>query len=183
MTSDFVKGMVISYKGDPHVVLEKEFYKPGKGGAFNKTKLRNIKTGSVQNVTFKSDEKVEELDVEKKTMNFLYLNGASAVFMDPTTYDQVEVDLEKIPDGADFLHADGHYIFMFYDGDVISVELPLKLALIVKDTTDAVKGNTSTNATKEAELETGLKIQVPLFINTGDKVAVNTDAKSYVSKA
>jgi elongation factor P len=183
LTSDITKNMVIDYKGEPYIVLEKEFYKPGKGGAFNRTKLRNIRTGSVLNITFKSNEKVESLDVNRKTMNFLYMDGEKAVFMNPTDYEQIEVNLDLIQGRTDYLHADGHYVFMFLDDEVISVEIPAKLTLEVIDTTDAVKGNTTTNATKEAILETGVKVQVPLFIAVGEKIMVNTDSNSYTSKA
>lgn len=183
LTSDISKNMVIDYKGEPYIVLEKEFYKPGKGGAFNRTKLRNIKTGSVLNITFKSNEKVEELDVQRLTMNYLYLDGNKAIFMNPETYEQIEVSLDLIQGGTNYLHTEGHYVFMFLDDEVISVEIPQKLTLEVVDTTDAVKGNTATNATKEAVLETGCKVQVPLFIVNGDKIMVNTESNSYTSKA
>jgi len=181
-TSELRRGMIIAFNNEPHFLIEKEFYSPGKGGAFTRTKLKNIKTGKIINNVFKSGEKVDELDVETKTMQFLYEDGKDAYFMDPVTFEQLSVNLEMVDHGKEFLHTEGKYILIVFEGNAISVQLPGKISLIVEQTSDAVKGNTSGNATKEAILETGYKAYVPLFIKQGEKVVINTETGLYVSK-
>ena len=181
-TSELRRGMIISFNNVPHLLIEKEFYSPGKGGAFTRTKLKNIQSGKIVNNVFKSGEKVDELDIETKTMQFLYSDEKEAYFMDPETFEQLSVELEMIDHGTAFLHTEGKYILIIFEGKAISVQLPSKLALIVNETSDAVKGNTSGNATKEAILETGYKAYVPLFIKQGEKVIINTENGTYVSK-
>jgi elongation factor P len=181
-TSELRRGMIIDFNNAPHLLIEKEFYSPGKGGAFTRTKLKNIQTGKIVNNVFKSAEKVDELDVDTKTMQFLYSDDKEAYFMDPQTFDQLSVELEMIDHGKDFLHTEGKYILIIFEGRAISVQLPSKLGLKVVETSDAVKGNTSGNATKEAILETGYKAYVPLFIRQGEKVVINTETGLYVSK-
>ena len=181
-TSELTRGMIISYNNEPHLLIEKEFYSPGKGGAFTRTKLKNIKTGKIVNQVFKSNEKVDELEVDTKTMQYLYADEKDAYFMDPVSFDQISVPLDMIDRGTDFLHAEGKYILIIFEGVAISVQLPGKIALIVNETSDAVKGNTSGNATKEAILETGAKVYVPLFIKQGEKVLINTETGLYDSK-
>jgi len=181
-TSELTRGMIILYNNDPYLLIEKEFYSPGKGGAFTRTKLKNIKTGKIVNQVFKSNEKVDQLEVDTKTMQYLYNDGSDAYFMDPESFEQLNVGLEMIDRGTDFLHTDGKYIILIYEGQAISVQLPSKITLVVTETADAVKGNTSGNATKEAILETGAKVQVPLFIRQDEKVIINTETGLYVSK-
>lgn len=181
-TTELYRGMIIKFNGEPHVLIEKEFYSPGKGGAFNRVRLKSIKTGKFFNTVFKSGEKVEELEVETKNMQYVYIDGNSAVFMDPETYEQVYVNMDRIPNGTDYLHSEAKYIMTVYEGEVIYVQLPQKIALQVVETTDAVKGNTVNNAMKEAVLETGAKVHVPMFIKNGDKIIVNTESGNYFSK-
>jgi len=181
-TNELRRGMIISYNGEPHLLIEKEFYSPGKGAAFTRTKLKNVQTGKIVNQVFKSGEKVDELDIETKTMQFLYADDTDAYFMDPISFDQINVALDMIDKGTAFLHPDGKYILIVFEGKAISVQLPSKIGLIVTETSDANKGNTSGNATKDAILETGYKAQVPLFIKQGEKVIINTETCLYVSK-
>ena len=181
-TSDLRRGMIIAYNNEPHILIEKEFYSPGKGGSFTRTKLKNVKTGKIVNNVFKSGDKVDELDIETKTMQFLYADEKDAYFMDPESFDQLSVEIAMIDHGLGFLHTEGKYIVITYEGNAISVQLPGKIALLVTETSDATKGNTSGNATKEAILETGFKAFVPLFIKQGDKVIINTETGSYFSK-
>lgn len=182
LTSNITRGMIIMFNNAPHIILEKEFYSPGKGGAFNRTKLKNILNGKIISNVFKSGEKVDELDTETKTMQYLYYDDKDAYFMDPVTFDQISIPLDMIDGRTNWLHENGKYIVIMYDGQAISVQLPSKITLEVTETSDAVKGNTSGSATKEAILETGVKIQVPLFIKIGEKVVVNTDTQTYFSK-
>jgi elongation factor P len=181
-TNDIYKGMIINYNNEPHVVVEKEFYKPGKGGSFTKTKMQNIRTTKYVNIVYKSGEKIDELEVQTKSMQFMYLEGTRAYFMDPQTFEQIDIPLESVPGGTDYLHESGNYIMTFYEGTVIYVQVPAKLTLNVTETPDAVKGDTATNAYKDAILETGVKVQVPLFIKNGDRIIINTETNSYYSK-
>lgn len=181
-TTELRRGMIILHNNEPHILLDREFYSPGKGGAFNRVKLKNIRTGKIINDVFKSGEKVNELDIETKSMIFTYLEGQQANFMDPETYDQLSVPLDRIPEGTAFLHTETKYIMSFYNGDVIYVQLPQKITLAVTETTDATKGNTVNNATKEATVETGYKLHVPMFIKNGDKIIINTETGTYFSK-
>lgn len=181
-TTELTRGMIIEFNKEPHILIEKEFYSPGKGGAFNRVRLKSIKTGKIFNHVFRSGEKVEELDIESKTMQYSYIEGSSAVFMDPETYDMVNVSLDLINGETNFLHEDAKYIISFYEGNPIYVQIPQKITLKIIDTFDAVKGDTATNASKEATLETGFKVQVPLFIKNGERIVINTDSGTYFSK-
>ena len=181
-TSEITKGMIVLMNNEPHIVIEKEFYSPGKGGSFTRTKFKNIKTGKIINQTIKTGEKLDQLEIETKTMQYLYADEKEAYFMDPTSFDQLTIPLDMIEGGTDYLHTEGKYIIIIYENQAISVQLPSKIALLVTETSDAVKGNTSGNATKEAIVETGAKVYVPLFIKTGDKIIVNTETRLYVGK-
>lgn len=181
-TSEITRGMVIKFNNEPFIIIDKEFYSPGKGGAFTRTKIKNIKTGKILNQVFKSGEKLDQLDIDTKTMQYLYEDAGVTNFMDPISFEQITIPLEMIDGGTNWLHPDGKYIVIIYEGQAISVQLPSKLTLQVTETSDAVKGNTSGSATKDAVLETGVKIQVPLFIKPNERIIVNTDTSSYVSK-
>lgn len=182
-TRNITQGMIIRHNNEPHLILKKEFYAPGRGYGITKTKIKSLISGKVVTQTFRSNEKVEEVDVTSRTMQFIYVDGDDAIFMDPKTFEQISITLENVPDGQDYLHTESKYVTMFYEGNPISVQLPKKIKLKVEGTTDAVKGNTSGGATKEAVLETGAKIQVPLFIKEGESVMVNTESGAYVEKA
>jgi elongation factor P len=181
-TSEIRRGMIIRFNNEPHIIMEKEFRAMGKGGAFNRVKLKNIKTGKFVNHVFKSGEKVEELDVMTMNMQYMYADDSKAYFMNPETFEQIELSLDLIPGGTDWLHPDAKYIMSMFEDEVIYVQLPAKISLIITETSDAVKGDTATNASKEATLETGVKVQVPLFIKQGDKIIINTDTGTYFSK-
>jgi len=182
-TMDIVLGMYVKYEGQPHVVIDKEFYSPAKGASFIKAKLKNLYTGKIVSTVYKGSEHPEEINVETRTMQFLYHDGKDAHFMDPNTFEQISFAVENIPYGTDYLHVDGKYIATIYEEKVIGMQIPVKMTLEVTETSDAVKGNTATNATKDAILETGAKVQVPLFIKSGDRIIINTDDRSYVGKA
>ncbi|CAG1021114.1 Elongation factor P [Patescibacteria group bacterium] len=181
-TSELYRGMIIKHNNEPCILIEKEFYSPGKGSAFNRCKLKSIKTGKIVNVVFKSGEKVDELEVSTRNMQYLYADDNYAYFMNPDTFDQVTVPLEDIPGKTDYLHSDAKYIMSFYEDEVIYVQLPAKISLVITEAPEAVKGDTATNALKEVTVETGLKVKVPLFIKTGDKIIINTESGEYYSK-
>lgn len=175
--------MFIMYNDEPHLIIDREFYSPAKGASFNKARLKNLKTGKIVSHVFRSVEKVDEFDITTKTMQFLYTDERDAYFMDPANFEQVTIPLEQIDGGTNYLHAEGKYVMMLFEDRPLSVQLPGSLTLTVTDTSSAGdKGNTAGNATKEAILETGMKIQVPLFINRGDKISLNTESGTYVSK-
>jgi len=182
LTDRIVKGMIIMYNNEPHLVAEREFYKPGKGNALNRTKLRGLRSGKVISATYKSGEKVDELQVETKNMLFSYYDDSNAYFMDPQTFEMVSISLDMVSGGTDFLLADTKYIVTFYEGEALSIQLPAKLTLTVIETPDAVKGDTVNNANKEAKVETGAVVNVPMFIKNGDRIVVNTETGAYFSK-
>lgn len=182
-TTELYKGMIILFNNEPHVLLEKEFYSPGKGGAFNRCKLKAIKSGKIVSTIFKSGEKVEELDVVSMTVQFLYTDKNIAFFISSDTYEQYEVPIDMIQGGIDYLHNEAKYILTLYEDKPIYLQVPQKITLTVIETPEAVKGDTVSNATKEAILETGAKVDVPLFIKQGEKIIINTETGSYFSKA
>jgi elongation factor P len=182
-TRDIAEGMYIKFEGDPYVCIAREFYAPAKGSSFNRVKLKNLRTGKIINQTWRSAENIEEISVETKNVQFLYNDDKQGYFMDPVSFEQFSFPLDSITGGTNYLHADGKYIVVIYEGKVLSVQPPVKMTLKVVQADEAVKGNTATNTTKEAVLETGAKVQVPLFISVGDSVTINTELNTYVSKA
>lgn len=183
ITTSLSKDLIIKYNNDPFIIIAKEFYSPAKGGSFTRTTMRNLKTGQILRKTFRTGEKFETVDVVTKSMNFLYCDDEKAYFMDSQTFEQFEVPLKIIHGGKNYLHTDIKYTALIYENEIISINIPPKIKLKIVSTTEAVKGNTATQATKEAELETGLKIQVPLFIKENNFIIINTENCSYVSKA
>jgi elongation factor P len=183
MTENLFQGQTIKYNNEIWVIISKEFAAMGKGSSFNRCKLKNLLTGKVIPITFKDGDKVEEIDVEKQTVQFLYDDGKMGFFMNPDTFEQIEFPLDDIAGRADFLHTEARYIASKYQGMIISIQLPIKIVLAVTETSAGVKGNTVNNTYKDAIMETGAKIQVPLFIQIGDKISINTEEVSYVSKA
>lgn len=183
MTSDLYRGMIIKHNGEPHIMVEKEFASMGKGSGFNRVRLQSIKTGKFFNLTITSGVKVEEIDVSTKNVQFIYVDGNNAVFMDPNTYEQTSISLDLIPGKTDWLHGDAKYVAKVYEDEVIYLQLPPKITLEITETYDAVKGDTATGAKKDATLETGVVVKVPLFIKQGEKIIVNTEDGEYFSKA
>ncbi len=182
LTSTLKRGMYIKYKEEPYLIIEHLFTTQGRVSAFNKVKMKSLITGKVISENFKSNQKVEEIDVTMRTMQFLYIDGKGAYFMDPSNFEQISVSLNIIEGGSSYLHEEGKYVMVFYEDNVINVKLPPSIKLKVIETTDAVKGNTTSGATKLAKLETGLELQVPLFIKKEDEVIVNTQTGEYIEK-
>ena len=176
-------GMFLMHNGFPHRVVKKKFVSPGKGSAFNRTKLQNIETGAIFEHVFKSHDVVEEVEVESKQMQFLYKAADVALFMDPRTYEQAEIPNSILGDAVSFLVAEMTVYISFYEGRATAVSLPPKVEMIVADAEEAVAGDRSNAGTKPATMETGLIVQVPLFIKKGEKLIIDTDSGSYVSRA
>lgn len=177
------KGMYILFKGQPHLVTKTNFVSPGKGSAFMRLKLKSVLSQSTIEFTYKSNEQVEEVEVESNRMQFLYADKDQAVFMNQRSFEQAEVPLDLIDDKVDLLTPDIEVYVLLYQGKAIGISFPPKITLTVAKAPDAVAGNTVGQAKKEVELETGFKVMAPLFVKTGDKLIIDTDTKTYVSRA
>lgn len=180
---NLVKGDYILFRDVPHVVLKHEFMNPGKGSAIMRTKLRNVKTGGVLDFTFKANENVELLNIDKKEMQYLYHDSQEVVFMDPRSYEQVSVPVKLIEEKLAFLVADMLCWVSRYEDEAIDVILPVQVKLKVVESEPASGGNTVNAAKKLVKLETGLEVMVPLFVKENDYVLVDTSNGQYVSRA
>ena len=181
-TNDLKNGMVLNLDGQLWAVTEFQHVKPGKGGAFVRTTLKNVLSGKVVDKTFNAGTKVETANVDKRTMQYLYNDGTSYVFMDTTTYDQIEVAPEVVADAKNFMLENQDAIVATNEGRVLFIELPASVELLIAETQPGLQGDRSTGGTKPATLETGHQIQVPLFITTGEKVKVDTRDSSYLGR-
>ena len=181
-TSDFKKGLKILYKEQPYVITDFQHVKPGKGNQFTRTKLKNLISGTNIDLTVRSGEKFKIPNIFYKEMTFLYKEGSQYHFMDTSNYEQVGVEKKVIESVASFLKADMAVNVCLYNDNVIHLELPKSVTLKIQNTEPGFKGNTVSNTFKPATLETGLVIQVPLHINEGDEVRVNTENGTYVER-
>lgn len=182
-TNDFKTGLTIQHDGNLFIVLEFLHVKPGKGSAFVRSKLRNLRTGAVIEKTWRAGEKVATAMIEKDKMQYLYANGDMHVFMNNETYEQIEIPAQNIEEQLNFLKEMMEVNVISFEKEILGVDLPEKVALKVVEAAPGVKGNTVTNATKDAILETGYRVQVPLFIEEGDEIIVNTQTGKYSTKA
>ena len=180
--TDFRKGLKIEIDGTPFEIIEFQHFKPGKGGAMVRTKLRNILNGRVLDNTFRSGEKVERPNLESRDMQFLYHEGEQLVFMDMTTYDQMHMDAEATDGKANYLKDGQECRVLLYNEKPLDIEIPASLVLEVTETEPGAKGDTVSNVTKPATLETGVVIQVPIFVNIGDRVKVDTRTNGYLGR-
>ena len=180
--NDIKNGMTIEVDGNIYTILEFQHVKPGKGAAFVKMKLKNLRTGSIIEQTFNSSTKVGKAMIEKKTMQYLYSDGDNYVFMDMNDYSQIELPQSQIEEEVKYLTENSEVDILYYGSEMLGVKLPEKVELEVVRTEPGIKGNTATTATKEAELSTGLVVRVPLFIEEGDVVIVSTSDGKYVSR-
>jgi len=181
-TADFRKGLKIEISGEPFVIVDFLHVKPGKGGAFVRTKLKSLISGNVIDRTFRSGEKVDVPDLEEKRMVYLYKDDTGYYFMDNETYEQVSMDESHVQDALGYLKENTEVQVLFHNKAPIGIELPLFMELKVTETVPGVKGNTASGGTKPATLETGAAIQVPLFINEGDVIKVDTRSNSYIER-
>ena len=181
-TNDLKNGMVLKIEGQLWSVVEFQHVKPGKGPAFVRTKLRNVESGKNVDKTFNAGTKVETANVDKRTMQYLYNDGSSYVFMDTSTYEQLEVSPEVVGDAKNFMLENQEAIVATNDGRVLFIELPASVELLIAETEPGLQGDRSTGGTKPATLETGHQIQVPLFITSGEKVKVDTRDSSYLGR-
>jgi elongation factor P len=182
-TNDLKNGMVLNLDGQLWSVTEFQHVKPGKGGAFVRTTLKNVLSGKVVDKTFNAGTKVETATVDKRNMTYLYKDGTDFVFMDGDTFDQIPVPAETVGDGANYLLENTEAVVAVHEGVPLYVELPVTLELVVEHTDPGLQGDRSTGGTKPATLETGAQINVPLFVNTGDKLKVDTRDGRYLGRA
>ena len=181
--NEIKNGMTIIIDGKLCLIEEFQHVKPGKGSAFMKMKLRNLRTGSLVEDTYNTNIKIERARVDKSKMNYLYNDGSNYVFMNNETYEQLEIPEEKLKEQVKFLKEGMDIDISTYEGEIIGISLPEKVEYEVTETTEATKGNTTNNATKDATIETGYTLRVPLFISQGEHIIVSTiDGKS-VSRA
>lgn len=182
-TSDFRNGLKIEIDGEPYVVVEFQHVKPGKGNAFTRTKIKNLVSGRTLEPTFKSGDKVGKPDVDEKEMQYLYRDGEHYTFMDTTTYDQVLIDAKAIGDQSGLLHDNTNCTVLFFNGNAINVSLPNFVVLKIIECEPGIRGDTATGATKPAKVEPGATINVPLFVNEGDTIRIDTRTRSYMERA
>ena len=181
-TNDLKNGLVLNLDGQLWSVVEFQHVKPGKGGAFVRTKLKNVLSGKVVDKTFNAGTKVETATVDKRDMQYLYKEGPDFVFMDTQSYDQIHVPAQTVGDGARYMLENQDTVVAIHEGTPLYVELPASVELAISYTEPGMQGDRSTGGTKPATLETGAEIQVPLFITTGEKVKVDTRDGSYLGR-
>ncbi|MFM1653056.1 elongation factor P [Brevibacillus sp. B_LB10_24] len=181
--NDFRTGLTIEVDGNIFQVIEFQHVKPGKGAAFVRSKLRNLRNGNVTEMTFRGGEKVNPARIETNTMQYLYGSGDEYTFMNTETFEQITFTRKQIERELQFLKENMNVQVMQYNGETIGIQLPNTVELVVTECEPGVKGDTATGATKKATLETGFVVNVPLFVNEGDKLIIDTRSESYVSRA
>ncbi len=181
-TNQFKNGTAIKVDGKRFTIVYFQHVKPGKGAAFVRTKLRNLDTGSVTEKTFRAGEKVEHVRTESRPMTYLYGDGDSLHFMDSETYEQTPIPMEVIGEAAGYIVPNSTVSVLSADGEVISVEPPAHVDLEIAQTDPGLKGDTATGGSKPATLETGVVVQVPLFVNVGERVRIDTRSNEYLTR-
>ena len=182
-TSDFRNGLKIDFEGEPYLIVYFQHVKPGKGGAFVRTKLKNLKTGAVLEHTFRSGDKVGKPDLEEREMQFMYRMENQFHFMETRTYEQIYLDEEHMGDAADYMIENLPVKVLFYKGEPIGIDLPIFIVLTITEAEPGVRGDTVSGATKPATLESGAVVQVPLFLSVGDRVKIDTRTGTYIERA
>ena len=181
--NEFKNGLTIEYNNDLWRIVEFQHVKPGKGGAFVRSKLKSLRTGAVQEYTFRSTAQVETADIQTRQMQYLYNDGSSYVFMDTATYEQLEVPNAQIDQEAKYLKENMIVNIISHNGETLGLDLPNTVDLKVVETEPGIRGDTSSGGGKPATMETGLVVTVPFFINVGDVLTINTSDGSYVSRS
>lgn len=182
-TSEFRGGLKIMLDGDPYTIVENEFVKPGKGQAFNRTRVRNLKTGRVIDRTFKSSETVEAADIHETAMQYLYKDGDSCYFMNPESFEQLPAGRTALADAEKWIREQDICNVVLWNGTIINVTAPNFVELKISETDPGLRGDTSGGGSKAATLETGAVVRVPLFLNIGDVIKVDTRSAEYLGRA
>ena len=180
---DLRPGTKIELDGVPHIVIDYQWVKPGKGGAFNRTKLKNMRTGAIAERTFRTEEKLEPAELEERRAQFLYRSGDEYHFMDTETYEQFFLSEDQLGDARKFVKEEMVVTIISHGGSPLTVEVPTFVELAVVETDPGVRGDTASGGSKPATLETGAVIQVPLFINIGERLRVDTRTGTYIERA
>ncbi|ENH97443.1 elongation factor P [Gracilibacillus halophilus YIM-C55.5] len=181
--NDLKTGLTIEVENSIWQVMDFQHVKPGKGAAFVRTKLRNLRNGNIQEKTFRAGEKVNRAHIENRKMQYLYASGDSHAFMDMDTFEQVELPTEQIEHELQYIRENSEVNILFYEGETIGLDLPNNVELEVVETEPGIKGDTASGGTKPATLETGLTVQVPLFVNEGERLIISTNEGKYISRA
>lgn len=182
-TNDLKNGMTLQIPEGLCSVVEFQHVKPGKGGAFVRTKLKNVRTGQVIERTYRADEKLDQAIIDKREMQFLYRDGTDYVFMDTSSYDQLQATSESLGDAVTYLKEGDQANLAMFEGEIVGVDLPASVELMVSDTEPGLQGDRVSGARKPATLQTGLVLQVPLFVNPGDTIKVDTRTGEYITRA
>ncbi|AYM03390.1 MULTISPECIES: elongation factor P [Levilactobacillus] len=182
-TADFKNGLTIEVDHAIWRIIEFQHVKPGKGGAFVRSKLKNLRTGAVQEKTFRAGAKMEQADIQTRSMQYLYEDGDNRVFMDTDNFEQIEVPGEQIKDQLPYLQENMNVDLVQYGSEVLGIEVPNTVVLEVVATEPGIKGNTASGGSKPATMNTGLVVQVPFFVNEGDKLSINSTDGTYISRA
>ncbi len=181
-TNDFHSGLTIEVEGNVYIVMDSEHSRSGRGGAFVRTKLRNIENGKIVNKTFRAEQDVKKAHITKRDMKYLYWDGNNYVFMDNDNYEQIELSRDQLGEKINYLKEDMNLKVAMYEDKPVDIELPTFVNLEVKDTQPSIKGDTVSGGTKPATLETGLEVKVPLFVEEGEVVKIDTRNKKYVER-
>jgi elongation factor P len=182
-TTDFRNGLKIEFGGEPYMIVYFQHVKPGKGGAFVRTKLKNLKTGAVLDNTFRSGDKVNKPDLDEREMQFMFMSENAYHFMDTTTYEQIYLDEQHMGDAANYMIENLPVKILFFRGEPIGIDLPIFINMEIVETEPGVRGDTVSGATKQAKLSSGAVVQVPLFLEEGDRIKVDTRTGTYIERA
>ncbi|WP_054692635.1 elongation factor P [Syntrophomonas palmitatica] len=180
--NDFKTGVTIELDGQAYAVVEFQHVKPGKGAAFVRAKLKNVKTGATIERTFRGGEKVPKAHLDRREMQYLYNDGSGYIFMDNENFEQISITAEQIGDGIKWLLENMNIQVLIFQENIIGIELPNFVEMTIIDTEPGVKGDTATGVTKNATVETGATVKVPLFVNTGDKIRIDTRIGEYLDR-
>ena len=179
---DFRKGLKIEISGEPFVIVDYEHVKPGKGGAFARARIKSLTTGNVRELTFRASDRIDGADVEERQMQYLYHDGERFCFMDSETFEQFFLTADQIGASQDFLAENVDILVLYHNKKPIGIELPIFVELTITDTQPGVRGDTASGGTKPAVLETGATVQVPLFLNEGDIIKIDTRTGGYIER-
>lgn len=182
-SNDIKNGVTLMVENGLFTIIEFQHVKPGKGGAFVRTKLRNLRSGAVIERTYRADERLEQAIIDKRDMQFLYRDGADYVFMDQANYDQINVSAKNLGDAANYLKESGVAMIIQHNDEIIGVEMPASVELVIAETEPGIQGDRVSGARKPATLETGLVVQVPLFVGPGEVIKVDTRSGEYITRA
>jgi len=181
-SNDFQTGLTIELDGEIYIVIEFQHVKPGKGAAFVRSKLKNMRSGATTEKTFRAGEKIARALIEKKEMEYLYSTGEEFIFMDMESYEQVSLNSNQLGDSLKFLKENMRLLVMVFKGEIIGIEMPNSVELTVVETDPGFKGDTASGGSKPAKLETGFIVQVPFFINEGDILRIDTRTGAYIER-